>query len=106
MSLINSVSLVSEVEVSDSSVADNTQCSSHHVLSLMPITQLLHPLAPLPFSNTVCFLELIVSRFPFPSVFILLFFFFLLNVIFVLTYGRSPNTIHGDSLRSGIALQL
>ena len=40
--------LVSEAEFSDSSVAYNTQCSSRHVPSFMPVTQL--PLSPGPSS--------------------------------------------------------
>ena len=43
------VSLVSEVEVSDSSVVYNTQCSSHHMPSLMPVAHL--PFIHLPSSN-------------------------------------------------------
>ena len=45
------VSLVSDVEFSDSSVAYNTQGSLHHMPSLMLITQLSHPLTHLPSSN-------------------------------------------------------
>ena len=53
--------LVSELKFSDSSVAYNTQCSSHHIPSLVPITQLLHPPTYLPSSNLVCFLEFSIS---------------------------------------------
>ncbi|CAD7689652.1 unnamed protein product [Nyctereutes procyonoides] len=40
-----------EIEVSDSSVVYNIQCSLHHVPSFMPFTQLPHPLTLLPSSN-------------------------------------------------------
>lgn len=46
--LTYNVLLVSEVEVSDSSVLYNTQCSLHHVPSLISITQLPFPSTPTP----------------------------------------------------------
>ena len=45
------VLLVSEIEVSDSSVLYNTQCSLHQTPSLMPFTQLPCSLILLPSSD-------------------------------------------------------
>ena len=43
-----STSLVSDIELNNSSVACNTQYSFHHVSSFVPITQLPHPPNPSP----------------------------------------------------------
>lgn len=56
------ISLVSDVEFIHSSVAYNTQSSSHHMPSLMPIPQLPLPPSTSPPEPSVCFLELRVSH--------------------------------------------
>ena len=75
LQLTCSVLLVSGLECSDSSVADNTQCPSHQGPSLMPITPLPLPLTKPPQQPSVCSLSLGVSYGLSPSLFSSYFIF-------------------------------
>ena len=72
------VLLVSDVEVSDSSVLNNTQCSSYHMPYLMPVTQL--PYLPTALPSSDCQFVSYDQEFLmvcFPLLFHLVLFFFL-----------------------------
>ena len=49
------------ISIQFASIQYNTQCSSHHIPSSVPVTQLPHPLTSSP-SATLCFSELGVSH--------------------------------------------
>ena len=71
--LTHGVIMISGLELSDSSLTYNTQCSSQQVSSLMLLTHLVHPPTQLPSSNphSVCSLYLRISWFVCLPVFIL-----------------------------------